>query len=206
MDLVAYRAAAWDTPLWALPNRRANRYNRADEAPTQYLALHPLGPWAEILRHEEVVEEAQARSLRPPLWALRLPDVDPLELGFDTCGGYGLAPEDLVGDDHGPCRALATAFRRDPDGPRLLLVPSAALPGTRNLVILDARVAAPYDSAPVDDVDVPLSLAAEDGEAPRGMLDLVHHLGSATPHAALEAWRAGAELTLAEPSTEHLAA
>lgn len=206
MDLVAYRVAAWDTPLWALPNRRANRYNHADEGPTQYLSLHPQGPWAEVLRHEEVRDDAEAENLRPPLWALRFRDAEPLEIGFDSCERYGLAPEDLVADDHAACRALATAFRRDPSGPRTLIVPSAALPGTRNLVILDARVAAPYDATPLDDVDVPLALAAEGGRSPRGLVEAVHHFGSRAPHAGLAAWRAGEDLVLTEPPTEHLAA
>lgn len=206
MDLVAYRVAAWDTPLWALPNRRANRYNRAGEAPTQYLSLHPQSPWAEILRHEEVHEEAQAESIRPPLWALRFIDLQPLEVTFGSCERFGLTPEDLVADDHGACQALATGFRRDPDGPRALIVPSAALPGTRNLVILDARVAVPYDATPVDDVDVPIALAAEAGRSPAGLVDAVHHFGSRRPHPAVAAWRAGAELVFAEPGTDHLAA
>ncbi len=66
-ELVAFWLAAWDTPLWALPNRRENRFNRLGDPPTQYLALHPLTPWAELLRFEGRTSEDEADELRAPL-------------------------------------------------------------------------------------------------------------------------------------------
>jgi RES domain-containing protein len=204
-EVTAYRLAAWDTPFWALPNRREGRYNRPDEGATQYLALHPMTAWAELLRFEEISTEEEAGDLRPPLWVVSvLLDDEPLTIDFETCGEFGLAPEDLVGHDYGPCQSLASAFRADPAGPRVLVVPSAALPGTRNVVILEPRVALPLQVEPVDAVDVPAALAAEDGRAPRGLVHVVHEREALTPHAELDAWTVGEAFEFIEPTTQHL--
>ncbi len=61
----------------------------------------------------------------------------PTEITFDNADTYGLSADDLVADNQTACRDLARQFRNDPDGPRALVVPSAALPGTQNLVLLD---------------------------------------------------------------------
>ena len=199
-DHVAWRLAARDTPLWARPNRRAGRYNHADEDATQYLALHPLTPWAELLRYAQITEPDGLAALRPPIWALRVRlERPPLRLHFDTAADHGLAPEDLVADDHAPCRRLASALRADPDGPRALIVPSAALPGTDNLVLLGSRIAVAYLTEPIDDRDVPTSVIAEDGRAPAALAAAVHHIGAAREHPALAAWREGRRLRFREP-------
>lgn len=204
-ELTAYRLAAWDTPFWALPNRREGRYNRLDEGATQYLALHPMTAWAELLRFEEIETEDEAGDLRPPLWVVRLLlDDEPLTIGFETCGELGLSPEDLVGPDYGPCQSLASAFRADPARPKALVVPSAALPGTRNVVILEPRVGLPLQVDPVDAVDIPTALAAEDGRAMRGLVDVVHQRAAPTPHAELGAWTDGKPFEFIEPTTQHL--
>lgn len=198
---VAWRAAARDTPLWARPNRRAGRYNDAGEDATQYLALHPLTPWAELLRFGRITEPDGLVQLRPPVWALRVHlEREPLRLDFDTAGAHGLRPEDLVGDDHGPCRRLAARLRADPDGPRALIAPSAALPGTENLVLLGSRLAVGYLTEPIDERDVPVSLVAQDGRAPEGLAGLVHHVGAPHEHAGLAAWRDGRRLRFEEPA------
>jgi RES domain-containing protein len=207
MDLVAFRIAAWDTPLWVLPNRRAARYNDAGSGSTQYLSLHPLTPWAEMLRAEDLREPDEVAELRPPLWAIRvaLAEAGVLELTFDNAGDYGLEPADLVARDHGPCRGFARLLREDPAAPKALIVPSAALPGTRNLVILEPRVAIPYAWEPIDQGDLPTALTAEDGGCPRGLADLVHYRGTRKRHAGLAAWRRGDDLRFEEPPTAHLA-
>jgi RES domain-containing protein len=204
-ELVAYRIAAWDTPLWVLPNRRPARFNDAGSGSTQYMSLHPLTPWAELVRGEELRDPRAIAALRPPLWAIRVALAqDALELSFANAGDYGLEPHDLVGDDHGPCRGFARLLRSDPSAPKVLIVPSTALPGTRNLVVLEPRVAIPYLWTPLDPSDVPVSLTAEAGECPRGLGELVHHRGAAEPHAGLAAWERGEELLFEEPSTAHL--
>lgn len=200
----AFRLAAWDTPLWALPNRRDGRYNRAGEAATQYLALHPLTAWAELLRFDGRMTEEEAEELRLPLWALRF-DLDPtdlLHLSFDNARDFGLDPEDLVSDGYGPCQAVAAGMRGDPDAPKALVVPSAALPGTENLVVLAPRVILPYDAKPIDDVDVPTSLAAVDARTPFGLVDVVHQKRTGMRHPALDAWESGEELP--RPSVRYM--
>lgn len=193
-----YRLAAWDTPLWVLPNRRAGRYNRAGEGPTQYLALHPLTPWAELLRFDGRRTEEEANELRPPLWAVRVKfePADTVELTFDNASEWGLEPEDLVSDSRAATQALAARLRADPSGPTALVVPSAALPGTRNLVLLGARVKVEYDQAPVDDGDVATALAALEARAPRGLVGAVHHRGANGKHAGLQAWQRDEQLAV----------
>jgi RES domain-containing protein len=207
MELVGYRIAAWDTPLWVLPNRRPGRWNDAGIDATQYMALHPLGPWAEMLRNEELRTAEEIAELRPPLWALRVAlEEDPVRIDFQTASDHGLEPAQLVGDDHEPCRAVARRLRADRHGPSALVVPSAALPGTSNLVILRPRVAIPYLAEPIDSGDLPTSLTAESGACPRGLSDLVQYKRTRRRHAALKAWEGDSAFVFEEPATTHLAA
>jgi len=207
IELVGYRLAGWDTPFWVLPNRRAGRYNEAGAGSTQYLSLHPLTPWAEYMRNEGIVAAEDAAEARPPLWAARvLLAEEPPRVTFDSAAEWGLEPTDLVADDRTACQRLARELRADPQAPDAFIAVSAALPGTENLVILAPRVMVSYVLEPLDDLDVPASVAAEDGRAPPGLVDLVHHFGSAGPHPGLAAWERGEPYELVEPSTAHLAA
>lgn len=198
MELIAFRLANYETPLWAVENFSAGRYNDTDSGFTQYLSLHPLTPWAELLRNEDRQERDRAVMMRYPLWALRVQLAEaPLELTFDNAEDFGLGPEDLVADDHRPCRALATAFRAG--GPSAFTAPSAALPGTTNLVVLEPRVIAPWNQVPLDDIDWPGSLASQDGRCPEGLWESVHYRQAGTRHAAFEAWERDREFVFDEP-------
>lgn len=206
ITLTCFRVAAWDTPLWALPNRRAGRFNGPGTFTVQYLSLHPLTPWAEVMRAEAITDSSAANLLRPPIWAVRVRlDDPPLELTFDSAPQHGLEAEALVGDDHGPCRAFAArlgeAGRHD-----AFTAPSAALPGTRNLVLLGPKVAIPYLADPIDASDVPVGVVALEGRAPEGLLGLVHHRDARTDHPELAAWRKGQEFALREPLIDATAA
>jgi hypothetical protein len=207
LELIAFRLANYETPLWSVDNFAAGRYNAADAGFTQYLSLHPLTPWAELLRSEDRHTREQAVLMRYPLWALRVQfEEPPLELTFDTAGEFGLNAEDLVADDHGACRALAQAFRAG--GPKAFIAPSAALPGTKNLIVLEPRVLVPFNETPIDEIDWPGSLTSQDGRCPEGLWDLVHQRATGTKHAALEAWEHGEDFVFEEPevSTSSLAA
>jgi hypothetical protein len=198
LELIAFRLANYETPLWSVENFSAGRYNDADSGATQYLSLHPLTPWAELLRNEDRRTRERAVLMRYPLWAVRVQlDDEPYELAFDNAEQFGLSPEDLVADDHGPCRALAQAFRRG--GPSAFTAPSAALPGTQNLVVLEPRVLAPWNQRPLDEIDWPGSLTSQDGRCPEGLWDLVHYRQVGTKHPALEAWESGEEFVFEEP-------
>ena len=198
-EVVAFRHANWDTPFWANPNRSEARFNRADSWPTQYLSLHPLTTWAEYLRRENFRTRDQLLEVSGRLWVtrLRVPD-DALDLGFDNARTVGVEPEDLVGPDYAPCQAFADRWRADETNPQVILVPSAALPGTKNVVIFGPRVRIPYAWSAVDpDVDVAASVVAERARPPLTLPQVVCYRGGV--HAGLEAWRAGQPFTAVEP-------
>lgn len=198
-ELVTFRLANYETPLWAVENFAAGRFNNADGGYTQYLSLHPLTPWAELLRNEDRRGRDRVLLMRYPLWVIRVQlHDDPFELDFDSASRFGLDPEDLVADDHSPCRALAEAFRAD--GPRAFFAPSAALPGTKNLIVLEPRVMASWSAEPIDELDWPGALAAQDGRCPEGLWDLVHYRDAGTPHAAFDAWTRGDGYVFEEPT------
>ncbi len=98
-------------------------------------------------------------------------------------------------DDWSPCQDLAERMRER--GVEALIAPSAALPGTRNLVLFGQRVAIAYDHTPRASIDVPVSITSDRGGPPVGLLDLVRHRGE--PHPELEAWKNGESFRLAEP-------
>lgn len=191
----AWRISAYDTPVRTIPSRRAGRFNTAADPPTQYFCLHPWGPWAEVLRWEDRREAPEAAALATRVWALRVTVNGPVErVGFDTAEDFDLSPEELVAEDHAPCQALARRARAR--GVASLVVPSAALPGTDNLVVLGPRVMTAWLLDPVSDVDVPASVVADRAGAPLAALS--HVRWRDTAHAGLQAWRAGATPALRE--------
>jgi hypothetical protein len=207
VELVGFRLANYETPLWSVENFSAGRFNHADSGFTQYLSLHPLTPWAELLRGEDRRTRERAVLMRYPLWAIRVQlDAEPYALTFDSARRHGLAPHDLVADDQTVCRALADTFRDQ--GPSAFTAPSAALPGTTNLVVLEPRVLTGWDVVALDDLDWPGSLAGQDGRCPEGLWDLVHFRGARRPHGALAAHEHGEPFVVQEPpvTTASLAA
>jgi len=196
---VAFRLASWRRPLRTEPSRVAGRFHRmTEESPTQYLCLHPLGPWAEFVRASGLRTPDQLALVRHRTWALRV-EVDGLpRIGFAEAPEHGLRPGDLVSDDLRACHRLADRLRAA--GVPGAIVPSAALPGTDNVVLFGERAAAPYLVDPLSAVDVPSSLTADGGRPPLGVLERVRRRGA--PHAGLEAWRAGESLPAVEPSWE----
>jgi hypothetical protein len=195
--VAGYRLASWRRPLRTEPSRVAGRFHRmTEESPTQYVCLHPLGPWAEFLRASGLRTGEQLALVRHRTWALRVDLAGLLPIGFDEAGAYGLRPGDLVSDDLRACHRLADRLRAE--GAPGAIVPSAALPGTDNVVLFGERAAAPYLVEPLSVVDVPASLTADGGRPPLGLLDRVRRRGA--QHAALEAWRAGEPFRFAEPS------
>ncbi len=195
--VTTFRLASWRRPLRTEPSRVAGRYHRAtEERPTQYLCLHPLGPWAEFLRATDLRTPEQLGFVRHRTWALRLALDDLPRIGFAEAAEHGLRPGDLVSDDLRACHRLADRLRAA--GAPGAIVPSAALPGTDNVVLFGERAAAPYLVDPLGAVDVPASPTAEAGRPPLGVLERVRRRGAA--HAALEAWRAGEPFRFREPS------
>ena len=142
---IVYRSAEWDTPWWVGPNRGAGRFNRAGSDPTQYLSEHPLAVFAERLRSLGRAVVADLQTIRWRCWAMEVRIGDLTVIDFDAAPAYGIRPEELVGDDWVPCQELAD--RRRAAGDRGLIIPSAALPGTRNVVLFDLRRREPFPAA-----------------------------------------------------------
>jgi RES domain-containing protein len=196
--VVAYRHADYGTPLRVVPATRGARYHRGTEdEPTQYLCEHPLGPLAELMRNHDLRTHAQVLAVRVRTWALKVDTEDLPEITFDDAGEFGIDAAELVSDDPEPCRSLADRLRATAAG---LVVPSAALPGTRNIVLFGARVAGPYLVEPISPVDVPAGITAHGGRPIRTLIDLTRYRRER--HRALEAWRRGDSFVFEEPDWE----
>jgi hypothetical protein len=205
---VAYRTANWDTPLWASPNVNDARFNLRNTGPTQYLALHPLTAWAEQVR---VRERQLGRSLTPAdltdpgalhrLWLIKIPESQALDLNFDSAQDVGLDPLDLIDDSHMACQKAGEKFRLNGTFPKVWRYPSAAIPGTYNLVIFAALRITQFQREPKGS-RWPASLGAHAGRVPVEVLSLTRHIGGQRAnHASYVAWKAGGEAKFTEPTT-----
>ena len=107
--------------LWEGAAQPASRWNDEGDL-THYFCDTPDGAWAEFLRHEEISDPADVRTIRRALWAVEIgepPSLQPdLPLAAMT-GGPASWPA---------CRQFARSHRDKADG---LTAPSAALrPGS----------------------------------------------------------------------------
>lgn len=184
MTLIAYRHAAYDTPWWASPSSRSGRFHRSGEDTVQYLCLHPLGPAAEILRHH-VGPEGDPDEVTLNLWSAIVDVGDVVEIDFDNTASYGCTPDDLVGDDYMPTQSLAEQVRRT--GVSGMTVPSAALPGTHNLVLFGTRVLHPYLWRPLIPEEVQTGHISDGARPAAEVFGHVRWFG--TPHGAVEQWK-----------------
>lgn len=185
MKLTVFRHASYDSPWWALPGPRTGRFHRAGNDTVQYLSLHPLGPAAEMLRHT-VGPQGDPDDLLLNLW-VAVVDVDEVvRVGFGDCAGYGLTPDELVGDDYTRTQALAEAVRDG--GAAAMIVPSAALPGTENLIVFGARVLHPFLATPIVAEEIPTGHLSDAAAAPAEVAPYVRWLGR--PHRAVQQWEA----------------
>ncbi|MGH2957078.1 MAG: RES family NAD+ phosphorylase [Solirubrobacterales bacterium] len=188
-ELEAFRVAAWDTPLRVNVHRASGRYHRVGSSATQYFCLHPLTPWAEYLRRHDLRDEEAITPVRLRMWALKVSAEGIARIDFQSAGDWGLRAEDLVSDDHRACQDIADELRADPAAPKTIEVPSAALPGTRNLVVFGERVMIPYGATPISEIDVPSVVLAERARPPAEAVDLVRYRGM--EHEEFAAWSAG---------------
>jgi RES domain-containing protein len=197
-EAVVYRATGYERPLWAFPNTSAGRWNRANSWPAQYLALHPMTPWAEVMRNLDLRTPEEARAMRVPIWAFRITlEEAPLAIAFEDAADHALDPGDLVADDRSGCQALAGGLQSTGTGS--ITVPSAALPGTRNLVVLRAAAIVDYHREPIDPEDQPAAMIAQDGRCPEGLWHNVHYQHSGTAHAGLQAYLDGDRYEFEQP-------
>lgn len=185
-DRIAFRWADYDTPFWARPNRSAGRWNELGDGATQYWCLDPSAPWAELIRHEELREEAELDLLRATLWAARW-SIGPLaDLGtFESAAEWGVDARVMVDDDQRASRLVARELRARAFAG--LLAPSAALPGSVTLVVFRPRILTAFGATPRLSAYVPAEVAAI-GRPAGGLVGRVRHLGER--HAGLDAFRA----------------
>jgi RES domain-containing protein len=193
--VICYRFASFATPLRAISARQPGRFNRGDEeSPTQYLSLHPLGPLAELMRNADIRTPEQIRAVQTRTWTLEVPLDDLTEITFDNALDVGIDAAQLVADDRTACQELAAQLRGQVPG---IIAPSAALPGTRNVIVFGPRVAAPYLTTPVSAIDVPASITAKDARPLTSLLDVMRFIGDS--HRALDAWQRGRAFRVVEP-------
>jgi hypothetical protein len=185
MRLTVFRHAAYDSPWWAFPSSRPGRFHRAGQDTVQYLSLHPLGPAAEMLRHNLGPSGNPDEGLLN-LWTAVVDIDDVTRVDFEDCATYGLTPDELVGDDYTPTQALADVVRAS--GATAMTVPSAALPGTHNLILFGVRVLHPFLWEPITPEEVPTGHLTDGARAPAEVKDRVRWFR--TPHLALEQWKA----------------
>jgi hypothetical protein len=188
MRLTVFRHASYDTPWWSSPSPHAGRFHRARESTVQYLSLHPLGPAAEILRNN-LGPEGNPDEVALNLWTAMV-DIDGVvPVAFDDCESYGLTPDELVGDDFTPTQKLADDVNAS--GAAGMIVPSAALPGTRNLILFGARLLHPFLWKPLMPEEIPTGHLSDRARPPAELKPHVRWIGAV--HPAAEQWKATRE-------------
>jgi hypothetical protein len=142
-EWICYRQVS---PEWAplyhaagepVPSQSDARWHRQSEGYAQYMALEPLGAWAELVRYEGIRGNARADQYRRKLWVMFVREDDIADLStFDAYDACGLDPRLAVGK-HTESQKLADDLRAA--GFRGVLSPSAALVGATNLTLFGAR-------------------------------------------------------------------
>jgi hypothetical protein len=105
--------------LWESSEQPAGRWHGPGEGPAHYFADTPDGAWAELVRHEEIVEPDDLETIRRAMWVVELGDgpATEVELRHDLATG-GI-------DTYPACQLHARELRAR--GAWRLRAPSAAL-------------------------------------------------------------------------------
>jgi RES domain-containing protein len=157
--MIGFRVSSYDTPCPPSPSRRDGRWARAGDTIANYWSLHPHGAWSELYRyHGWKSGDTVLESVAERVWVGRFNHLEPFRISDENAGDFGLTADSLIGDDWEPCQRAAR--RLIDQGYTEIIVPSAALPGTDNLVLFGQRLAIPWLDAP-DAVDIPSAVVAE---------------------------------------------
>jgi hypothetical protein len=161
--MIAFRQVDGRYPiLWETAAQPPGRWHGDGEGPAHYFADTPDAAWAEFLRHEEITEEEDLRTIRRQMWAV--------EIGGAPSVGVHVADTTLSGgpSTYATCQEEARRLRRS--GITRLAAPSAALmPGVRSGVVIVVF------GPPADIVGW---LAADAARPASELLDRVRHYGS----------------------------
>jgi RES domain-containing protein len=152
---------------------RPCRWHREAQGYAQYLALSPLGAWAECARYYSLRSPKAAQSMKRNLWLVFVRETRIADLStFDKYDVCGLDPRIAVGD-HAASQALADELRTA--GFRGVLSPSAALSGVINLTVFGER----YERVlltdlaawanPDPDAWLPVQAVVEEGPVPTSL-------------------------------------
>jgi RES domain len=161
--MIAFRQVDGRYPfLWESAAQPAGRWHGEGEGPAHYFADTPDAAWAEFLRHEEIYEEEDLRTIRRQMWAV--------EIGGPPTVGVHVTDSTLSGgpSTYAVCQEKARRLRRS--GTTRMAAPSAALmPGLRSGVVI--VVFGPPD-------EIVGWLAADAARPAVELLDRVRHYGS----------------------------
>jgi hypothetical protein len=144
-----------------------------------------LGPAAEMLRHN-VGPDGDPDDVVLNLWTAVLDIDDVTRVDFDDCERYGRTVDELVGDDYTPTQALGGAVKAS--GAIAMVVPSAALPGTHNLILFGVRLLHPFLWEPLMPEEVPTGHLTDGARAAAEVAGHVRWFGTA--HTAAEQYKA----------------
>lgn len=140
--------------LWESDAQPPARWHPAGRGPAHYLADTPAGAWAELIRHEAIIDADDLTDVRRALWTIEVPDADVVQAErvrlprAITTGGL---------DSYHRCQAHAERLRSL--GATAILAPSAALErgtagghrtdgGLQPATAADARVVALFGPRP----------------------------------------------------------
>ena len=173
--MIAFRQVDARYPfLWEDGSQPAGRWHGDGEGPAHYFADTPDGAWAEFLRHEDIDDPADVKTIRRQMWAV--------EIGDRPAVQVDLPLDILTGgpDTYERCRQRATAVRAK--GVDRLVATSAALtPGGARPLCVRAGVQPgdPHDGVVIVIFGLPDGLlgwvAAVDGRPPDDLLPRVRH-------------------------------
>jgi hypothetical protein len=177
--MIVFRQADPRYPfLWSDSTQPAARWHGEGDGPAHYFADTPDGAWAELLRHEEIADAADAATLRRALWAVEIGDAPARAVSLDVRTATGGL------DTYGRCQSHARALRAA--GARRLIALSAALvpggAGGRAIVEGRERAAARRSGQVVvifgDPDDLIGWKAVESGAPPPDLLPRVRHFAA----------------------------
>jgi hypothetical protein len=118
--MIVFRQADPRYPfLWSDVSQPAARWHADGEGPAHYFADTPDGAWAELLRHEEITDPADAATVQRALWAVEIEDEPFKEVSLPASALTGGR------DTYRKCQDHARRLRSR--GARRLAAPSAAL-------------------------------------------------------------------------------
>jgi len=185
MKLTLFRHAAYDSPWWAFPQPALGSLSTGRARHSSICLSYPLGPrlrccaitWARMGtrrgRPKPVDRGGRHRGV-PPNRLRRLPHIR----------AYGrrtrrrrLRPQP---------QALADTVRAR--GTTAMITPSAALPGTHNMILFGVRVAHPFLWEPLMPEEIPTGHLTDGARAAAEVAEHVRWFG--TPHRAVEQWKA----------------